>query len=371
MRHRSEPSFLKKLALVAAVVSGNIFLVMFLIEFFFHVEAIWDSQLYLYLGPAIIIVLTLLWQFAFRAGRKADPDIDRRIWYLGTVMVRYGLATVLMIYAFAKFTDGQFTHNFSDSEVTISQASGLKLAWAFFGYSSVYSSFIGGMQIICALLLFFRRTVLLASVILLPVLANIFLMDLTHHINAEDIAGSLLYMTLVLFLQYYHRLKSFFITHERIEALDTHAPVQIGGRWKPWLKILTVAACIGYPVYDNVTDMYEAVTQLPIRGAWIATNEYRGRDSLVEQVQLDTVHTRLYVEDYLQARMYAGGKRQFGSLKPDSAGAGLTLDFMDKEIKPIKGAYHMISPDRFEFTGRQGTDSVRYVFRRRESKSKK
>jgi hypothetical protein len=123
-----------------------------------------------------------------------------------------------MIYAFAKFTDGQFARNFSDDEVTLGQASGFKLAWAFFGHSFVYSSFIGGTQILCALLLFSRRTVLLASVILLPVLANIFLMDLTHHITAEDIAGTLLYMVLFLFLLHFDRLKAFFITHERVEA---------------------------------------------------------------------------------------------------------------------------------------------------------
>jgi hypothetical protein len=170
---------------------------------------------------------------------------------------------------------------------------------------------------------------------------------------------------------HFDRLKAFFITHERVEAGNTSAPWRIGGRQKNWLKLVAVTVCIAYPAYENYAEMQGELTKLPIKGAWIATQEYRGRDSLSQQVQVDTIHTRLYVENFLEGTMISGSNKQFYYLVPDSTGNGVTLNFANKDIQPINGTYQMLTADMFAFTGRQGADSIRYLFKRHNMFNKK
>jgi hypothetical protein len=363
--------FPKKLALSAAVAGGGTFLMMFVLGFLFHIDTIWDGDKHRYIIPALAILLSVCWQFMYRKKRMLHPVTDERIWYTGTVIVRYCIAVILMIYAFAKFTDGQFTQAYADENTTISQASGIKLAWAFFGYSAVYGGFIGGTQIFCALLLFFRRTVMLAIVILLPVLANIFLMDLTHHINAEDIAGCLLYMTVFLFLGQYDRLKAFFITHESIRAYDSKAKWRIGGRARPFVKASVILALTGYAAYENYTEMHEFRTAAPITGSWTAVHEYRGKDTLSEKFRVDTIHTKLYVEDYSYGSMASGNDKTYYELETGTNNRGVIMNFTGKDAKPLRAVYHVFTADSFELAGRQGEDSIRFLFRRNKNQRKK
>lgn len=359
--------FLKKLALVAAVVSGNTFLAMFVISFAFDIETIWNTNDHRYYIAALTIVFTLAWHLVSRARLTANRSTyDHEVWYIGEVLVRYGLASVLLLYAFAKFTDGQFAQDFSDSETTIGEASGLKLAWAFFGYSKVYSGFIGGTQVICACLLFFRRTVLLASIILLPVLANITIMDFTHHISAEDVAISLLYMTLFLFMGYFKRLKAFFWLHEAIPALVHEVPVVIPRRTRLYAKALLITICLGYTYFENYSYQQKYTVRIPFTGSWVAEEEYRGQSMLQARYAIDTVRSKLFIEKYAYGTLIQGKERGLYYLNADESRQTVELQFYnDKDSsRLIKAKYRMIGKDRLELVGMQGKDSVRWLFRR-------
>lgn len=86
------------------------------------------------------------------------------------------------------------------------------LFWYFFSYSYALGCIIAALQIAGAMLLLFHRTRLVGVFILLPVLANILLMDIFYHIgfsvviHASVMMAGLLYFLVIEF----RRLKEFF-----------------------------------------------------------------------------------------------------------------------------------------------------------------
>jgi len=96
---------------------------------------------------------------------------------------RWVAVVLLTVYGFAKLNGAQFT--VLDSELTkpMGRVSGFWLTWYYFGYSPIYGTLIALAQIGGAVLLAFRRTALLASLLLVPVMVNIVLIDVLFRID--------------------------------------------------------------------------------------------------------------------------------------------------------------------------------------------
>lgn len=114
------------------------------------------------------------------------------------IAARYGAAFLLLVYGFAKLNGSQFTILDSELDKPMGQVSGFWLTWYYFGFSPVYGNLVALVQIGGALLLLFRRTALLGACLLLPVVANIVLIDIFYGIEpsammmAVVIGGALL-----------------------------------------------------------------------------------------------------------------------------------------------------------------------------------
>ncbi len=101
---------------------------------------------------------------------------------------RWIAATLCILYGFAKINGSQFT--VLDSEITkpLGEVSGFWLTWYYFGYSPVYGTAIALLQIVAGILLIVPRTALAGALILLPVVANILLIDLFYGV---DLGGTM------------------------------------------------------------------------------------------------------------------------------------------------------------------------------------
>lgn len=91
---------------------------------------------------------------------------------LGLIMVAYGLIKILEI---------QFRLPPSSYEIPLGNLDGVTLTWAFLGYSSWFTILLGVFEFVPGVLLLFRRTKLIAEIILLPILAGIFLVNNAYH----------------------------------------------------------------------------------------------------------------------------------------------------------------------------------------------
>lgn len=108
---------------------------------------------------------------------------------------RWIAAVLCIVYGFAKINGSQFT--VLDSELTkpLGQVSGFWLTWYYFGYSTVYGTFIALLEVVAGVLLIVPRTALLGALLLLPLATNIVLIDVFYGV---DIGGLLAGLVLLL-----------------------------------------------------------------------------------------------------------------------------------------------------------------------------
>jgi hypothetical protein len=116
---------------------------------------------------------------------------------------------MLSIYGTGKLANGQF-YRPDDLPPTLAatplgEVGGFDLAWTFFGHSFGYILFIGGTQILGALLLLGERTKLLGAAILLPVLGNIIAIDFFFEIPRGALTSAVLYTLALGYVLFYNR----------------------------------------------------------------------------------------------------------------------------------------------------------------------
>lgn len=94
------------------------------------------------------------------------------------IVARFLLAAVFISYGYSKLTNNQFGLSTEDLAKPIKDLNLMQVAWYLFDHQP-FKYFIGTSQIICALLLLFRKTVLIGAILFLPIAVNILIIDLT------------------------------------------------------------------------------------------------------------------------------------------------------------------------------------------------
>jgi hypothetical protein len=118
---------------------------------------------------------------------------------------RYLASFFMLLYGFAKLNGAQFTILASELDKPMGQVSGFWLTWYYFGYSPFFGNFIALVQIGGAILLMFRKTTLLGSCILFPVVANIILIDIFYAIDLGALGVALVVELALLTILIVHR----------------------------------------------------------------------------------------------------------------------------------------------------------------------
>lgn len=101
---------------------------------------------------------------------------NRTIYFIWAV--RIFLALVFIGYGALKIAGGQFYHGdfVLDSRTNYPTT----LVWAFFGYSYLYSTFIGLGEVVAGALLLHPRTATLGAVMYFPIALNVTMIDLSY-----------------------------------------------------------------------------------------------------------------------------------------------------------------------------------------------
>lgn len=126
-------------------------------------------------------------------------------------LCRYSLATIIIMYAFAKILKTQFVSEPSVYDMPIGSLDGFRLTWYYYGYCYWYGLVIAITQITSALLLFFRKTTRIGIILFLTFMINILLTDFAYEIRAKEVAITLTLMALFVLFSDYKALLKYFI----------------------------------------------------------------------------------------------------------------------------------------------------------------
>jgi hypothetical protein len=140
------------------------------------------------------------------------------------LVIRIWLAYILCDYGWGKLTDGQFGLEPAELQAKVNEVSLFRLSWYLFDHEP-FKSFIGCSQIGIGLLLVSNRTVIIGTLLSIPVWLNILFIDLTF--MGEAMAPAFVfrisyYLLLTMVVLFYHRGRLLLATRALTERPTTN-----------------------------------------------------------------------------------------------------------------------------------------------------
>ena len=174
--------------------------------------------------------------------------------------LRYACAWFLYFYGITKLTGHQLVLPASFAQKPIGSLSGYDLTWYYFSYSHAYTYILGILQVCSATLLLFRKTALLAAMVMLPVMVNIVLINIFYVIGpgAEGVA---LFVTVSLLLLLMHESEAF-RTLVWVNQ-PSEAKIAYRGHWIArsvvllYALVVLMASTVGAEAFKHFADSYQ------------------------------------------------------------------------------------------------------------------
>ena len=265
---------------------------------------------------------------------------------------RYLVAFVICFYGFAKLNGSQFTILGSELDKPLRQVEGFWLTWYYFGYSTVYGNVIAVVQIICGLLLTFRRTTLLGAILLFGIMVNIVLVDIFYHVPVDGLYSAILIMACLAFILFYNRaqiVKVFVILQEQVHSTNNQKPIL---QYLSRVFILLIPAVFTYWLahYGN-----RHPTELD--GVW-----------QVEETKHSGLPSKIYFERnraYLCVFKYDNGKSEDHHFEVDPQGKNVVIynRWLSKGEKKLEGTY-TLQNNSMVISGKHENSDIKIMLRK-------
>lgn len=209
---------------------------------------------YNWLVLLMIFIISLITSTIWTLVNTKPMSYDRLYYWLLVVlrfyvafnMIGYGAYKVIKL-QFPAPNPGRLLEPYGDS-------SPMGLAWTFMGYSKAYNYFTGIAELLCGILLLFRKTTLIGAVIAFTVVANVVAINYCFDVPVKIVSSGLLLMVTFILLKDLQRIINFFFLNKTAEpAILT--PRRFQKRWKNITLLVTKCLLIAYTVLsaaDNV-----------------------------------------------------------------------------------------------------------------------
>ena len=179
---------------------------------------------YNYVMQLCWIVLALMIAILWAVLDRRRPGYSR-LYYWVRVITRYYFAYVLFTYGFVKIIKLQFPFpGLNTLTETYGNSSPMKLAWTFIGYSNGYNLFTGGAEVLAGVLLFFKRTTLLGSLIALTIMINVFAINMAYDIPVKIFSLNLIFLAIFLAAHDFSRLRAMFFLNTTAPPAQLNTP---------------------------------------------------------------------------------------------------------------------------------------------------
>lgn len=239
---------------------------------------------------------TVLWSILDR--RRADYN-NAHFWL--RLLVRFFLAYILLSYGFSKLFYAQMPPpTLYELIQPFGDKSPMGLAWSYVGYSHAFSVITGLAEIIGGLLLLFRRTVVLGSLLNVFVMGNVVIMNFCFDVPVKIYSSTLFLLSLFLLVPDMKRLSDMLIRNKPVPATDIRYPLS-----KKWVKYGTVLkflffAWVLWTFTNNNLKKQEIVgpnrPKPPLHGLYEVKEFIRGKDTLPLLVTDSSVWRNFVIE---------------------------------------------------------------------------
>ena len=281
--------------------------------------------------------------------------------YVGLMLINYGLIKVFKI-QFPSPGLYRLTQTYGES-------SPMGLAWTFLGFSKGYNLFMGLAEV-SAVLLLFRRTVTIGSIIAVMTTANVMAVNYFYDVPVKILSTALFVMSVFLLTRNGKPLFDFFIRNV-VSRLDTSKPITLSKTWNR-VAIGTKALIIFYVLVFGAYESYKAMKiygdlapKPTLHGLYKVRHFILGSDTIPASATDKRRWKQMSVEfeGFLRIDHVTDSVGRFFS-KIDTAQRTLELNNRtDANIK-FYFKYQNLTENQFQLRGAIKQDSVQIVFDR-------
>lgn len=215
----------------------------------------------------LAVICTSIWLFIDKLVKK---EYDNFLKIFFQTILRYHIAIIMMSYGLAKVFMLQFgTIDIDTMESKIGDAGGMSFMWNFMSYSKLVVMFSGWIELIGAILLFFRKTTFLGAIMLFGVMLGVVVMDIGYDVSVTIYAMFLFLMILILLSSQFKSLLSFIVLNKS-SSPEPYIHLFRDNKFKKWalgLKVLILLLV----VYLHTTEQIETYNmQNTNKNAWFS-----------------------------------------------------------------------------------------------------
>lgn len=302
--------------------------------------------------------------------------------YLNVGTQRYLLGLFMIFYGLPKLFGGFFDYQLFALDTKLADVSEFELAWYFYGKNRWQELFSGIMEFIPGILLLNRRTYYLGAVILLPVTAQVFILNLFFKIGGVTFPAAVILLTCNLYLIYSQKEKII----QSIKSLNFTSTVRLSGKTRlfiktcKWAVMLVAVALVGMRTKSVLFKSIDQQKYQQLVGMYTLTEMKKNRNVYTP------VNDSLYYKDlYIERQSRWNILRRFNnktdafilelnntndsiSLYLNKGGMGDRPDIKDS-VTVLKGTY-ALEGNLLTINGVQLNDTLQLNYKRQNLKPK-
>jgi hypothetical protein len=341
-----------------------------------------DKVILLLAMSALMLAIMVLCIFVFRAYSKQHKsgEID----YLNIGTQRYILGLFMIFYGVPKLLGNFFDYQLSALDTKLVDVSEFELAWYYFGKNRWQELFSGIMEFVPGLLLLKRRTYYTAALILLPVTAQVFILNLFFHIGGVTFPAASILLACNLYIIYSQKEKivQFF------KSLDFSVDYNLGSVASRIVKVLRWTGIV-----LAVLVVFIGVRPVLFKSAYQKKYEklvgvYAFEKMKKNNIDYVPVNDSAYYKDlYIEKQSRWNVLRRFNNkgdafilnldnendsiaIYINKGGTGDDPDIIDS-LTVLKGTYKLDSNEMLTITGVQLNDTLQFTYRKQNISPKK
>lgn len=232
------------------------------------------------------VLLSVLIGIAWSLLDRKRPNYTVAYYWL-CVLVRYFLGGMMLSYGFTKVFHLQMTFPYLSRLLQpYGDSSPMGLAWTYVGQSKPFSQFVGWSEVLCGILLVFRKTTLIGALLSLVVMGNIVVINMCYDVPVKLFSSTLEVMALYLAAPYGWKLYKLFVKHESA-VLEKQEQPKFRRKWMQItvriLKVLIIADALYYGVASNLDGLKqygEDMPKPPLYGIYNSVTVIRNNDTI-------------------------------------------------------------------------------------------
>lgn len=313
----------------------------------------------------------LVWALAGRGRPVSERTRDGMRTY-----VRLFLASVLLSYGWDKVFPLQMPPPGPDRLlVPIGETSPMGLLWTFMGASAAYQSFAGLGEVVAGLLLLWRRTAQLGSLVAAAVLANVVALNFCYDVPVKLFSSHLLLMSVFLLLPHAARLVTVLLLNLPAQPVPLR-PFPFRKIWVRRAAFVLKAAFLAWvalapPYYSQQTrkEYGDLAPPNPLQGTYRVESFLR--DGVADRANEDAARwVRVGLGRFAGTIQRADGRAVRMRFATDKAKGTVTLTPREAGGQPVTLRYSEPGPGLLRIEGKfEGGETVALLRRQTEEKS--